>query len=125
METILLTGAAGSVGLEALQELVRRKDRYTIRALERRSPRTEKILRPFRRMVEIHWADLTDRNSLESSVQNVDGVIHLAAIIPPLAVKGPTLTIRKFPAQRLTMDDLVEMGSITSAAATWASTFRL
>ena len=39
------------------------------------------------------------------------------AIIPPLAVKGPTLTVRKFPAQRLTMDDLVEMGSITTAAA--------
>ena len=41
------------------------------------------------------------------------------AVIPPLAVKGPTLTIRKFPAQRLTMDDLVEMGSITKAAATF------
>jgi len=39
------------------------------------------------------------------------------AIIPPLAVKGPCLTIRKFPAQRLTMDDLVEMGSISKAAA--------
>ncbi|MCC6124575.1 MAG: Flp pilus assembly complex ATPase component TadA [Pirellulales bacterium] len=39
------------------------------------------------------------------------------AIIPPLAVKGPTLTIRKFPAQRLTMDDLVEMQSISGAAA--------
>jgi pilus assembly protein CpaF len=41
------------------------------------------------------------------------------AIIPPLAVKGPTLTIRKFPAQRLTMDDLIEMGSISKAAATF------
>jgi pilus assembly protein CpaF len=39
------------------------------------------------------------------------------AIIPPLAVQGPTLTVRKFPARRLTMDDLVEMGSVTSAAA--------
>ncbi len=39
------------------------------------------------------------------------------AIIPPLACKGPTLTIRKFPAQRLTMDDLVEMGSISPSAA--------
>jgi len=39
------------------------------------------------------------------------------AIIPPLAVKGPTLTIRKFPAQRLTMDDLIEMGCISNAAA--------
>ncbi len=41
------------------------------------------------------------------------------AIIPPLACKGPTLTIRKFPAQRLTMDDLIEMGCITSSAATF------
>jgi Flp pilus assembly CpaF family ATPase len=41
------------------------------------------------------------------------------AIIPPLAVKGPCLTIRKFPAQRLTMDDLVDMQSISKAAATF------
>ncbi len=41
------------------------------------------------------------------------------AIIPPLAIKGPCLTVRKFPAQRLTMDDLVEMGSISRSAATF------
>jgi len=41
------------------------------------------------------------------------------AIIPPLSVKGPSLTIRKFPAQRLTMDDLIELGSITKTAATF------
>jgi Flp pilus assembly CpaF family ATPase len=41
------------------------------------------------------------------------------AIIPPLAVKGPCLTIRKFPVQRMTMDDLIEMGSISKAAATF------
>ena len=41
------------------------------------------------------------------------------AIIPPLAIKGPCLTVRKFPIQRLSMDDLVEMGSITKAAATF------
>ncbi|NQT40737.1 MAG: Flp pilus assembly complex ATPase component TadA [Planctomycetes bacterium] len=41
------------------------------------------------------------------------------AIIPPLAVTGPCLTIRKFPAQRLTMDDLIELGSIGRAAATF------
>ncbi len=39
------------------------------------------------------------------------------AIIPPLACKGPTLTIRKFPTQRLSMDDLVEMQCICTAAA--------
>jgi Flp pilus assembly CpaF family ATPase len=41
------------------------------------------------------------------------------AIIPPLAVKGPCLTVRKFPLQRLTMDELIELGSITRAGATF------
>lgn len=41
------------------------------------------------------------------------------AIIPPLAIFGPCLTIRKFPVQRLKMDDLIENGTITKAAATF------
>jgi len=39
------------------------------------------------------------------------------AIIPPLAIKGPCLTIRKFPVHRFTMDDLIEVRSLTPAAA--------
>lgn len=39
------------------------------------------------------------------------------AIIPPLAVKGPCLTIRKFPTYRYSMDDLIEMNCLTAAAA--------
>jgi pilus assembly protein CpaF len=34
------------------------------------------------------------------------------AIIPPLALKGPCVTIRKFPQSRLTMKDLLAYGSI-------------
>jgi len=41
------------------------------------------------------------------------------AIIPPLALKGPCLTIRKFPIQRLTMDDLIDYATISKAAATF------
>jgi pilus assembly protein CpaF len=39
------------------------------------------------------------------------------AIIPPLALKGPTLTIRKFSRDPYGMDDLVRFGTITSKAA--------
>jgi pilus assembly protein CpaF len=35
------------------------------------------------------------------------------AIIEPLAIDGPTLTIRKFPTHRMQAKDLVRMGSIT------------
>jgi pilus assembly protein CpaF len=39
------------------------------------------------------------------------------AIIPPLAVRGPCLTIRKFGARQFTIDSLIERGSITRPAA--------
>jgi pilus assembly protein CpaF len=39
------------------------------------------------------------------------------AIIPPLALKGPTLTIRKFSRDPYTMDDLINFGSISPKAA--------
>lgn len=39
------------------------------------------------------------------------------AIIPPLAVKGPTITIRKFPEKRLGVSELVEFGSLSENMA--------
>jgi pilus assembly protein CpaF len=39
------------------------------------------------------------------------------AIIPPLALNGPTLTIRKFSRDPYTMNDLIAFGSLTSQAA--------
>ncbi len=39
------------------------------------------------------------------------------AVIPPLAIRGPCLTIRRFPEQRLTVEDLIAKQSLTSSAA--------
>ncbi len=39
------------------------------------------------------------------------------AIIPPLALKGPCLTIRKFSKRKLTVADLINSGSVTEEAA--------
>ncbi|MES1198993.1 MAG: CpaF family protein [Pseudomonadota bacterium] len=38
-------------------------------------------------------------------------------IVPPLAIDGPTLTIRKFKKDKLTLNNLVEFGSISPAGA--------
>jgi pilus assembly protein CpaF len=43
------------------------------------------------------------------------------AIIPPLALRGPTLTIRKFSRDPYTMDDLINFGSISPKAAQFLS----
>ena len=39
------------------------------------------------------------------------------AVISPLAVSGPTLTIRKFPYRKLLIDDLVSRGALTRTVA--------
>src|SRR5205085_8495052 len=39
------------------------------------------------------------------------------AIITPLAVSGPTLTIRKFPERKMIVDDLIVKGAMTRTVA--------
>jgi pilus assembly protein CpaF len=39
------------------------------------------------------------------------------AVIPPLALRGPCITIRKFPSRRLTMKELVQKGSLNERMA--------
>jgi len=39
------------------------------------------------------------------------------AIIPPLALDGPMLSIRRFAVERLGMNDLIELGTVTETAA--------
>ncbi len=43
------------------------------------------------------------------------------AIIPPLALDGPVLTVRKFPTHAFELEDLVEMGTITEGVGTFLS----
>jgi pilus assembly protein CpaF len=38
-------------------------------------------------------------------------------VLPPVALKGPTLTIRKFPERPFTMHDLLERGTVSASAA--------
>jgi pilus assembly protein CpaF len=50
------------------------------------------------------------------NVQLPDGS-RLAAVIPPVARPSPALTIRKFTSRNYTVDDLINRGTLTRAAA--------
>ena len=58
---------------------------------------------------------------IDESIPVVDARLadgsRVNAIIPPLSLKGPALTIRKFARERLTVKDLISAGSITKDAA--------
>ncbi len=56
---------------------------------------------------------------IDESSPMVDGRLkdgsRVNAVIPPLAIKGPTVTIRKFPAKKLQPSDLIEYNSVSQA----------
>ncbi|HEY3396535.1 MAG TPA: CpaF family protein [Armatimonadota bacterium] len=60
---------------------------------------------------------------LDESVPMVDARLpdgsRVNAIIPPLALNGPCITIRKFAAERLTPQDLVAFGTMTPEMCTF------
>lgn len=66
------------------------------------------ILRPLGRSVS-RAVPLADGRLPDGSRVNV--------VVPPAAVKGPTLTIRKFARKALTLDDLVGLGTLSEPMA--------
>lgn len=68
----------------------------------------QRIIRPLGRTF--------DRNNPMVDGRLPDGSrVHL--VMPPSALKGTTMTIRKFPAKPLNVDDLIRFGSITKDVA--------
>jgi len=64
----------------------------------------DRIIRPLGRRVDRKWP-MVDARLPDGSRVNV--------IIPPSAIDGPTITIRKFSTKKLVMDDLIKLGSLT------------
>ena len=86
---VLLTGAFGNVGLSTLKELLDKE--YNTRVFEVYNRKNRKIAKKFKNRIEIIWGDLRNKDDVNVAVQNQDIIIHLAAIIPPLADTNPAL----------------------------------
>ncbi len=91
---VLVTGGAGSVGLEVLKELSQHGKWYRVKVLEQNQQGVLRRLKEYRKEFEIITGDICDRAVLERAASNVDFVIHLAAVIPPLADRDPELAER-------------------------------
>jgi pilus assembly protein CpaF len=73
----------------------------------------------YRRIIERMVAAVgrrVDESSPMVDARLADGS-RINAIVPPLAVKAPVLTIRKFPERPMRMQDLIGLGSVTMDAA--------
>ena len=88
---VLLTGASGSVGHEVLKQLTKRINEFDITVFDIKSKPSTKILSPYMEKVKIVYGDIANKNDISKVCSDKDYVIHLAAIIPPLADDKPKL----------------------------------
>ncbi len=87
---VLLTGASGAVGREVLKQLAGLDD-VELTVYDKKSSQAVKIFSPYRGKVNISYGDLQDAKKTDLVCREKDVVIHLAAIIPPLADLEPEL----------------------------------
>jgi pilus assembly protein CpaF len=73
----------------------------------------EQVIHVIRRILAPIGRRINEQNPLVDG-RLLDGS-RVNAIIPPLAVSGPSLTIRKFPKDRLSIQDLIGFGSMSKA----------
>lgn len=63
---------------------------------------------------------------VNESTPIVDARLHdgsrVNVVLPPIALKGPTMTIRKFPKSPMTMEQLIALGTISSEVAEFLKT---
>jgi len=88
---ILLTGASGTVGMEVLRQLTGNTN-VKLTLFDKKTGRTTKLFAPYKNQLNIVYGDLCKDEDLFKIPDHMDVVIHLAAIIPPMAGKDPALT---------------------------------
>lgn len=91
---VLLTGASGTVGYEVLKQLCEGKNEYEVTVFDIKSVKAIKKFKPFKEVANIVYGDITHDADLRKVCYDQDVIIHLAAIIPPLADEKPELSYR-------------------------------
>ena len=126
-EELVKEAVAEAVGLGPLEELIHREDISEIMVNSAQEIFYERSGRIYKSMITF-----TDDKAVQSAIERIvvplgrrideaspmvdarlkDGS-RVNAVIPPLALKGPCLTIRKFMKERLTAKHLIKFGSIS------------
>jgi nucleoside-diphosphate-sugar epimerase len=88
---VLLTGASGTVGYEILKQLHHQKDRYEITVFDVNTSRVRKKITKFANDINIIYGDISKNDDIAKACHDKDYVIHIAAVIPPLADDMPEL----------------------------------
>lgn len=88
---LLITGAAGTVGTALLKELCQGATDFDINVFDIDSKHTRRRFKAFGSKINVFYGDIGTPGAIDAACRERDTVIHLAAIIPPLADDNPEL----------------------------------
>ena len=91
-KNILLTGATGTVGKYALQYLTEKSENYNVTVFAQNTSTDKRKLAEYSKKAEIVYGDLRSKSDVYKINKKFDAVIHLAAVIPPLADENKELS---------------------------------
>ena len=91
IKNILLTGASGTIGIEVLQLLIE-KNIFHVTVFDKKTIRSTRLFAPYKNRANIIYGDICNTNDIMRIPDNINVVIHLAAIIPPAAEENPLMT---------------------------------
>lgn len=89
---ILLTGASGTIGFEVLKQLYENIELYDITVFDIKSHKSKRKFAPYKKSINIVYGNICKDNDIMNVSAEQDIIIHLAAIIPPLADEKPELS---------------------------------
>lgn len=84
MKKVLVTGAAGTIGLQVIKYLLS-EGKYEITALDLKNSQNNQKLKKYRKRINIVLGDVGDRVLVEALVKDFDIIIHLAGVTQVLA----------------------------------------
>jgi nucleoside-diphosphate-sugar epimerase len=86
---VLVTGGAGRLGISVCKTLL--DDGFQVRVFDLDNPRNRESVKELGERAEIIWGDITKPDSVYQAVEDIDAVVHMAAILPPVAYEKPEL----------------------------------
>lgn len=92
---VLITGATGVMGFPSLRALLRNSDWYDLVVIARDTEKNRKLLEPYLkdRSLSVQWGDLLDYEVVKQGLAGCNLVLHIAALVSPVADKNPQLAM--------------------------------
>ena len=106
---VLATGGAGRLGVTVSDTLLR--DGFDVRVFDLDNERNRGSVADLVGRAEIMWGDITQPDSVRRALEDVDLVVHMASILPPVACQKPELARAvNVGGTRLVVDAIKEKG---------------